>query len=121
MQPADQVAQVPDPSMQGVVFEGAEGTQIVFWECERGGESPEHVHDFWEYCVVLEGTCDSMIDGKLVHLKPGDECVIPPGVKHNGRYSPGYRAIDAFGGKRVERVRNNRRVKKCAWPVHFFV
>jgi len=104
MRPGDRVAKVPDPSMKGVVFEGTEGTQIVFWEVEEGGETPEHVHDFWEYCVVVEGTCDCMIGGKWVHLEPGDECVIPPGTKHSGRFSPGYRAIDAFGGKRVERV-----------------
>ena len=37
-------------------------------------------------------------------LKPGDECVIPPGTKHSGRYSKGYRAIDAFSAKRVTRI-----------------
>jgi quercetin dioxygenase-like cupin family protein len=108
MQPANRVANVPDPAMKGVVFEGADGTQIVFWECRAGGESPEHTHDFWEYAVVVEGSCDCIIDGKLVHLEVGDECAIPPGVKHSGRYSTNYRAIDAFGGKRVERVSNKR-------------
>lgn len=112
MKPSDRVANVPDPSMKGVVFEGVEGTQIVFWECEEGGESPEHSHEFWEYAVVVEGTCDCMIEGKLVHLEPGDECVIPAGTKHSGRYSPGYRAIDAFGGKRVERMSNKRKNNK---------
>lgn len=108
-QPADGVANVPDPAMQGFVFEGAEGSQIVFWQCEKGGESLEHVHDFWEYCVVVEGIFDGMIDGKPVHLEAGEECAIPPGVKHNGRFSPGYRAIDAFGGKRVNRVLNGNK------------
>jgi len=109
MQPADGVANVPDPSMKGVVFEGTEGTQIVFWQCEEGGESAEHVHEFWEYAVVVEGSCDCVIDGKPVHLGPGDECVIPPGIRHSGKYSLGYRAIDAFGGKRVERISSKGR------------
>ena len=49
---ADRVAEVPDPSMAGFVFEGEEDVQIVFWQCENGGESAEHVHDFWE-CLTL--------------------------------------------------------------------
>jgi len=104
MLPVNRVADVPDPSMQGVVFDGAEGTQIVFWRCEKGGEVGEHVHDFWEYCLVVEGTFDGLIEGEQVHLEAGEECAIPPGAKHSGRFSPGYRAIDAFGGKRVERI-----------------
>ncbi|MGH9328131.1 MAG: cupin domain-containing protein [Terriglobia bacterium] len=100
---ANRVADSPDPALEGFVFEGADGTQIVLWQCEKGGESPEHAHDFWEYCVVVEGTFDGLIDGKPVHLEPGEECAIPPGTKHSGRYSLGYRAIDAFGGKRVKR------------------
>jgi quercetin dioxygenase-like cupin family protein len=108
MNSADQVANVPDPAVEGVVFEGTEGTQIVFWQCENGGESPEHVHDYWEYCVVIEGTFDGFVGSEPVHLEKGDECAIPPGVKHSGRYSSGYRAIDAFGGKRVQRAVKNR-------------
>lgn len=104
LRPANKIANVPDPSMEGVVFDGVENTQIVFWQCENGGEVQEHSHDFWEYCVVIEGTCDCVIGGRSVHLAAGDECLIPPGTKHSGRFSPGYRAIDAFGGKRVQRV-----------------
>lgn len=104
MQPLNRVANSPDPALQGVVFEGADGTQGVLGECEKGGESHEHSHDFWEYCVVVEGSFDGLIGGKPVHCEAGAECVIPPGVKHSGRYSAGYRAIDAFGGRRVERV-----------------
>jgi len=104
LQPANRVASAPDASMQGFVFEGAEGTQIVFWRCQKGGEVAEHVHDFWEYCLVVEGTFDGLIEGEPIHLEAGDECTIPPGAKHSGRFSHGYRAIDAFGGKRVGRV-----------------
>jgi quercetin dioxygenase-like cupin family protein len=111
MQPANRVADASHPALEGFVFEGTEGTQIVFWQCENGGDSPEHAHDFWEYFLVVEGTYDGLIDGKPVHLEPGDEGAIPPGVKHSGRYSTGYRAIDAFGGKRVERGAQQPRVK----------
>jgi len=99
---ANLVAGPPDPSMAGYLFKGADGVQIVFWQCEQGGESPEHVHDFWEYALVVEGCFDGVIGGKPVHLEAGDECIIPPGTPHGGRYSPGYRAIDAFGGERLK-------------------
>ena len=92
------------PGMLGHVFEGIDGVQIVFWQCENGGVQSEHAHDFWEYALVVEGTFVGVVGGKPVNLKPGDECAIPPGVAHSGRYSKGYRAIDAFGGKRVHRV-----------------
>jgi quercetin dioxygenase-like cupin family protein len=102
--PANQVANVPDPSMQGYVFEGQDGLQIVFWQTENGGVQPEQVHDFWEYALVVEGTFEGEVGGKKISLKPGDECVIPPGTKHSGKYSKGYRAIDAFSAKRVTRI-----------------
>ena len=101
--PCNRVANVPDPSMEGYFFEGEDDVQVVFWECENGGESPEHVHDFWEYAVVVEGTFDGLAGEEEVHLGPGEECVIPPGVVHSGRYSKDYRAIDVFSAKRVSR------------------
>ena len=101
---ANLVQGAPDAAMKGFLFEGADGVQIVFWQCQRGGVQPEQVHDFWEYALVVEGTFDGAVGGKPVHLAPGDECVIPPGTKHSGTYSKGYRAIDAFSAKRVERA-----------------
>jgi len=99
----NRVANPPDSTVRGWVFEGRDDVQIVFWACEDGGEQPEQVHEFWEYALVVEGTFDGTIDGKPIHMEPGDECVIPPGTKHSGRYSKGYRAIDAFSARRVSR------------------
>ncbi len=101
---ANRVAEGPDPGIIGTVFDGADGSQVVFWECEDGGTQPEQVHDFWEYALVVEGTFDGEVGGEPVHLEPGDECTIPPGVPHRGRYSASYRAIDVFSAKRVERA-----------------
>jgi quercetin dioxygenase-like cupin family protein len=101
---ANRVKGAPDAAMAGFLFEGADGVQIVFWQCAQGGTQPEQVHDFWEYALVVEGTFDGTVGGKPVRLAPGDECVIPPGTPHSGRYSAGYRAIDAFSAKRVERA-----------------
>jgi len=101
---ANRVAQTPDPSVQGFVFNGEKDVQIVFWQCKKGGKSPRHSHDFWEYALVVEGTFKGEVDGKEILLNAGDECLIPPGKFHSGTYSKDYRAIDAFSQKRVERA-----------------
>lgn len=93
----------PASKMNGYLFEGQDDTQIVFWECKEGGIQEEHSHTFWEYALVVEGTFEGIVGDKAVFLKAGDECVIPPGVKHSGRYSTNYRAIDAFSAKRIIR------------------
>ena len=91
-------------SLEGYVFEGADGSQIVLWQTLEGGTSPLHTHDFDEYSIVVEGTFTGTIGDRQVTLGPGDECYIPAGVPHSGSYSAPYRAIDAFGGRRVKRV-----------------
>ena len=66
----------------GYVFEGADGSQVVLWQCADGGVSPMHRHDYDEYAVVLSGTFTGTIGGKKVRMKAGDECFIPAGVPH---------------------------------------
>lgn len=90
--------------LTGFVYEGADNVQLVIWESRSGGKSAPHTHDYDEYAVVVAGTFRGTIGGKPVTMVPGDECRIPAGTPHGGEYSIGYRAIDAFGGKRVERV-----------------
>ena len=89
--------------MEGYVWDGADGSQVVLWHCRDGGRSEMHVHDFDEYALVVSGTCVSKVGDKTVTLQPGDECYIPAGVPHDSIYSADYRAIDAFGARRVER------------------
>ena len=89
----------------GYVFEGADGAQVVLWQCADGGVCAMHHHDYDEYAVVLQGSFTGTIGGRKVHMNAGDECFIPAGVPHDGQYSADYRAIDAFGGQRVKRAR----------------
>jgi len=91
--------------LEGYLFEGADGSQMVLWQSTQGGDSPLHTHDFDEYSVVVEGTFTGTIGDQQVTLGPGEECFIPAGVPHSGRYSAPYRAIDAFGGRRVKRAK----------------
>ena len=89
--------------MEGYLFEGAGDSQVVIWQCPQGGKSPMHTHDYDEYAIVIQGTFTGTVGGKPISMGPGDECYIPAGVPHDGTYSPNYRAIDAFGGRRVKR------------------
>ena len=92
-----------DGGMEGYVFDGADGSQIVIWQFPTGRKSEIHIHDYDEYAIVVHGTFTGTIGGNHVILGPGDECVIPAGVSHGGVCSANYRAIDAFGGRRVKR------------------
>ena len=89
--------------MEGYVYEGADGSQVVLWTCPEGGTSPAHTHAYDEYAIVVEGAFTGTVGGEAVHLSAGDECYIPAGVEHDGVYSAGYRAIDGFAGTRVKR------------------
>lgn len=98
--------------MRGFVFDGADGSQMVVWQGKGGGTSAMHSHDFDEYAIVVQGTFTGTVGGRKVKLVAGDECFIPAGVPHDGVYSKNYRAIDAFGGRRVKRGAGAKRTKR---------
>lgn len=89
--------------IEGYVFDGSDGSQMAFWTCAVDGTSKEHVHDFDEYFVVLQGKYTLMIGGQKIPLGAGEEYFIPKGLAHGGEYSAGTRTIHAFGGKRAKR------------------
>ncbi|MFA4901169.1 MAG: cupin domain-containing protein [Desulfobaccales bacterium] len=89
--------------IEGYVFDGAEGSQMAFWTCAVDGISKEHVHDFDEYFVVIQGKYTIMIGGHKIPIGAGEEYFIPKGLAHAGEYIAGTRTIHAFGGKRAER------------------
>jgi quercetin dioxygenase-like cupin family protein len=64
----------------------------------------EHVHDYDEYLVVVQGCHTVLIDGERTPLSAGDEFVIRSGVRHGGEVVAGTRTIHAFGGHRADRV-----------------
>jgi len=89
--------------MEGYIFDGADGSQAVLWEDVLGGEGSLHKHDYWEYFLVIKGNWDGFVGDKSIHLGPGDEYAVPPGVPHKGTHSPNYRSIDVFERKRFKR------------------
>ena len=90
--------------IEGYVFDGVDGSQMAFWQCGIDGISEEHVHDYDEYFVVLQGRYTLLIDDQKIPVSPGEEYYIPKGLSHAGEFIAGTRTIHAFGGKRANRV-----------------
>jgi mannose-6-phosphate isomerase-like protein (cupin superfamily) len=93
--------------IEGYVFDGADGSQMAYWtypDVPDAVKSVEHVHDYDEYFVVVQGKYTVIMGGKRVPVGVGEECLIPKGAAHSGEAIAGTRTIHAFGGKRAKRV-----------------
>lgn len=96
-------AQSQSKGIEGYVYDGVDGSQIAFWECPEAGISAEHVHDFDEYFIVVQGLYVLIIDGERISLSAGQEYYIAPGLRHGGEWIAGTRTLHAFGGLRARR------------------
>jgi quercetin dioxygenase-like cupin family protein len=92
------------PGVEGYVYDGADGSQMAVWTCHETAASAQHVHDYDEYLLVVEGCYTLMIQGERIPLHAGEEVLIPRGVAHSGEVLAGTRTIHAFGGRRAERA-----------------
>lgn len=91
------------PGVEGYVFDRADGAQMAFWTCAQDAKSSEHVHDFDEYMIVIQGCYTLIIGDKRIPLGSGGEYLIPRGTVHGGEVVAGTRTIHAFGGHRADR------------------
>lgn len=91
------------PGIEGYIFDGVDGSQMIIWHCPDGGKSDFHMHDFDEYFVVVQGSFKGKIGERMIELRAGEEIVIPRGISHNGEYSSNFRGIWAFSAKRADR------------------
>ncbi|MBF0379339.1 MAG: cupin domain-containing protein [Desulfamplus sp.] len=87
--------------IEGYVFNGAVGSQMAFWTCYKDKETIEHIHDYDEYFVVVEGQYTVITNNKETTVSIGQECYIPKGTLHSGRSVAGARTIHCFSRKRV--------------------
>ena len=90
--------------VEGYVFDGADGSQMAFWLAREDAETAEHVHDFDEYVLVVEGAYFLTIDEAEQRIDAGQELHIPRGARIAGRVTAGTRTIHAFGGPRAKRA-----------------
>ena len=88
-------------AVEGYVFIGRGAGQVAFWTCSENLESKWHAHAFDEYFVVVAGEYVLLLEGSEQVLRPGDEVVVPSGVRQAARVAAGTRTIHAFGGQRV--------------------
>jgi len=91
------------PGVEGYVFDGADGSQMAFWTCNETGSSTEHVHDYDEYMIVVQGCYTLIVDERRIPLKAGEEYIIRRGIRHGGEVLAGTRTIHAFAGHRADR------------------
>jgi mannose-6-phosphate isomerase-like protein (cupin superfamily) len=90
--------------IEGYVYDGADGGQMTFWKCAVDGRSEEHVHDYDEYFIVIQGRYTLIFKERKITVLAGEEYFIPKGLPHAGEFLAGTRTIHAFGGKRTERA-----------------
>lgn len=91
------------PGVEGYVFDGKDGGQMAFWTCTENAVSAEHVHEYDEYMLVVQGCYTLVIEGKRIPINAGEEYFISRGVAHAGEVVAGTRTIHAFGGHRADR------------------
>ncbi len=109
--PVNRVASISkytkDQNIEGYIYEGADGSQVIFWTYLGEGQVAEHTHEYDEYLLVVQGQYTLIIDGKKIPVKAGQEYLIKKGIPHGGNAIAGTRTIDIFGGKRAKRVGEN--------------
>jgi quercetin dioxygenase-like cupin family protein len=105
--PANRIARSNQatPGVEGYVYDGADESQMAFWTCTQTATSAEHVHEFDEYMLVVQGCYTSLIAGKHIPIKAGEEYLLPRNVRHGGEVLAGTRTIHVFDGHRADRER----------------
>ena len=88
-------------SVEGYYYTGNDKSQMAFWTALEDKVSKEHMHDFDEYVVCVEGEYTVTFNDKEYVLFSGDELFIPKYTFHGGNVKKGTRTIHAFGGKRI--------------------
>lgn len=102
--PANAIAEdSQSPGIEGYVFDGADSSQMVFWQCLRSGVSRAHTHEYDEYFIVVEGEYTLILGKEKIPVRAGQEYFIPRGLEHAGEFVSGTRTIHAFGGRRARR------------------
>ena len=89
--------------VEGYLYDGEDGSQAIIFQCATNGIAKEHVHDYDEYFVVVQGEYTLGIEGRTVRLTAGQEYYLPRGIPHDGAFLAGTRTINVFGGRRAER------------------
>ena len=80
-----------------------EQSMISFLTMKANSYFAPHHHSQEQIMIVLEGSCDEIIEGKLYRVSKGDVIILPPNIVH-GAYigDQDVHVIDVFGEVRSD-------------------
>ena len=81
--------------IEGWVYDSEAENQMAYWKSKEDVVSEEHVHEFDEYFIVVQGQYILIIANKEICIHAGDEYFIPKRVPHAIR--AGYRNHSSNG------------------------
>ena len=87
--------------LEGQVFEGEGGSQVVLWVATEDVRTPDELHDD-EHLIVLEGSYSFRINEQNVEVKAGQEFQIPTGARFAAHYAPGTRTVHLYANPTVK-------------------
>ena len=110
----DELPFTPLVEDQGVVAQLflSDKMQISFIQNPPGADFPEHKHESEQILIMLEGSEEHLIDGKVIHMEAGEICIHPSNMPHGGKTLTGYKGIDIFVPPRNEPSGHVDRMRK---------
>ncbi len=90
-----------------------ERLSVVFATMEPNAQVPIHHHEGEQITIIVDGTCDQIVDGKLYHLEKGDVFIAPSNSEHGTYVSEkGCQTIEAFSPPRHDYVAKLEELKR---------
>src|SRR5260221_4749082 len=80
-----------------------EQSMVSFLTMDKHSYFAPHKHSQEQIMIVLDGSCDEIIEGKIFKVKKGDVVILPPNIVH-GAYigDEDVHVIDVFGEVRSD-------------------
>jgi quercetin dioxygenase-like cupin family protein len=80
-----------------------EQSMISFLKMDANSYFAPHRHPQEQIMIVLDGSCDEIIEGKRYTVKKGDVIILPPNIEHGAYIGPqDVQVIDVFGYPRSD-------------------
>ena len=100
------------PNVKAHILSGQQMTAI-FVKLAPNSQVPIHHHEPEQIMIIVDGTGDEIIDGKLYPVKKGDVIVIASNKEHGTHVSAeGMRTIEVFSSVRQDYMVQLEAVKK---------
>jgi quercetin dioxygenase-like cupin family protein len=100
------------PGIQSHIV-SAERIMLSFLTAQPNSYMPNHRHESEQLMVILDGTLDLAIEGKLYHMEKGDVVTLPSNVDHAAYISDkGVTVIDIFSPPRQDFIAKLEQVIK---------